>query len=184
MAILPHHAKELQASGLSDATIAATGIFSEISIIKVKALLETKSFPAKCLPALVFPYTDAEGRNGYCRIKPDHPRKSGGKVVKYESPRGQPNQVYFPPGVADVLSDATSELLMTEGEKKAAAATQAGFPCLGLVGVYGWKEGKHETLLPSLDRIPWKGRNVFIAFDSDIVDKPEVQDAESVLRPT
>ena len=179
--ILPQHLADLRKSGLTDATITAAALFSETSVAKVKALLDTKAFSSRCLPCLVFPFTDAEGRNGYCRIRPDHPRQSGGKPVKYESPRGQPNQVYLPPGVPGVLEDASRELLLTEGEKKALAATQAGFPTIGLVGVFGWKAGKKETLLPALERIAWKGRHVFIVFDSDIATKPEVQDAESRL---
>ena len=178
--ILPHHLIELRQSGLTDDTIRAAGIRSETSVATVKALLDTKQFPQRCLPALVFPFSDTEGRNGYCRLRVDHPRVSGGKPVKYESPRGQPNQIYLPPGVADVLS-TNQELLVTEGEKKALAATQAGFPCIGLVGVFGWKQGRKETLLPAMERIPWKGRTVYIVFDSDIATKPEVQDAECRL---
>ena len=134
--VFPHHLERLRQRGLSDATINAAGIYSEASEIKVKALLDAKQFPQRCLPCIVIPFTDAEGRNGYCRIRPDNPRKSGGKPVKYESPRGQANQPYLPPGVAKVLSDIAQELLITEGEFKALAATQLGFPCIGLVGAY------------------------------------------------
>ena len=179
--VFPHHLERLRQRGLSDATINAAGIYSEASEIKVKALLDAKQFPQRCLPCIVIPFTDAEGRNGYCRIRPDNPRKSGGKPVKYESPRGQANQPYLPPGVAKVLSDIAQELLITEGEFKALAATQLGFPCIGLVGAWGWKQGKHESLLPSLERVPWQGRKVNIVFDSDIAEKPEVQEAESRL---
>ena len=124
--LLPQHLADLRKSGLTDDTIRAAEIVSEFDVTRVKALLDTKQFAQRCLPVLVFPYKDAEGRNGYCRVKPDHPRTSGGKLVKYESPRGQPNQIYLPPGVADVLADATRELLITEGEKKALAATASG----------------------------------------------------------
>jgi putative DNA primase/helicase len=183
MTLLSHHRTELQRSGLTDATIKAAGIYSEDSLPKVKALLDCKAFPQKCLPAIVFPFTDPQGRNGYHRLKPDHPRVDGKtkKPVKYESPRGQSNQAYFPPGVADVLHNATCELLITEGEKKALASTQAGFPCIGLVGVNGFKPKNRAALLPTLEIIAWKGRPVFIAFDSDIESKPNVQAAESQL---
>ena len=181
MTLLPHHLADLHKSGLTDATIKAAGVYSEDSLPKVKALLETKRFAQRCLPVLVFPFTDGEGRNGYCRVKPDNPRISGRKPVKYESPRGQPNQPYFPPGVREVLPDASRELLVTEGEKKALAATQAGFPCVGLVGVNGFKPKDRVTLLPAVERIAWNGRPVFIAYDSDIATKPDVQAAESQL---
>ena len=114
-------------------------------------------------------------------MKPDRPRQIGGKAVKYESPRGQPNQIYIPPGVDDLLTDPSRGLLLTEGEKKSACATQHGFPCIGLVGVHGWKEKNRESLLPALERIAWKNRTVYLVFDSDVAEKEEVQDAESRL---
>lgn len=179
--LLPHHLAELRRSGLSDATIKAAGIRSETKPERIAALLDCRKFPAKCAPAIVFQFRDAEGRNGYARCKPDHPRQSGGKPVKYESPRGRPNEIYLPPGVAELLPQQGGELLLTEGEKKSLAATQEGFPCIGLVGVYGWKESKSENLLPALERVNWQGRQVRIVFDSDTVTNPNVLDAESRL---
>ena len=81
----------------------------------------------------------------------------------------------------DTLHNPTCELLITEGEKKALASTQAGFPCIGLVGVNGYKPKNRAALLPALESIAWKGRPVFIAFDSDVTSKAEVQAAESQL---
>lgn len=179
--LLPQHLADLRKSGLTDATIRAAGIRSEFSLAAVKALLDTKQFAQRCLPVMVFPYVDADGKNGYCRIKPDHPRESGGRPVKYESPRGQPNRIYLPPGVAEVLDNQGRELLLTEGEKKSLAASQAGFPAIGLVGVNGYKPRGKVTLLPALERIAWNGRQVRVVFDSDIATNPDVQAAESQL---
>src|SRR5262249_57244234 len=74
---------------------------------------------------------------------------------------------------------------ITEGEKKPRCADQHGFPCIGLGGVWAWqkkrlqdedgnKTGRRE-LIPDLAAINWRGRAVTVVFDSDIVDKPEVQ---------
>ena len=104
-----------------------------------------------------------------------------GKKIKYESPIGQRNQAYFPPGVAEVIPDVSRELIFTEGEFKALAATQHGFPCIGLVGVFGWKCKQSESMLPELERIPLRGRRMFIAYDSDILENEFVQQAESRL---
>ena len=179
--LLDHHVAELRRSGLTDETIKAAGIYSEVAPAKLAALLDWKKYPSKCAPAIVFPFIGADGRNGYCRVKPDRPRQIGGKAVKYESPRGQPNQIYIPPGIDDLLTDPSRGLLLTEGEKKSACATQHGFPCIGLVGVHGWKEKNRESLLPALERIAWKNRTVYLVFDSDVAEKEEVQDAESRL---
>jgi putative DNA primase/helicase len=177
--LLAHHVAELRASGLSDETIKASGVHSEDAHSALDVMLGWGGkLPKKMAPAIVFPYTAIDGRNSsYARIKPDTPRKQGGKVTKYESPRKQPNQLYIPPGVADVFDRPEAELLFTEGEKKSLCVTQYGFACIGLVGVYGWKESRREALLPAMAHIIWKGRSVTIVFDSDIATNPQVKDA-------
>lgn len=180
--LMTHHYAQLAASGLNDTTIRSAGLFSETNVHKIRSLIGCSEKTAKGFGAvLVIPFVDADGRNGYCRIRPDTPRTIQGKPVKYESPVGQPNAVYLPPGVRERLTDPTTELLLTEGEKKALAATQQGFPTIGLVGVHGWKAKSEAALLPTLERVAWHGRQVFIAFDSDIADKPAVQHAETWL---
>ncbi|MGN6544491.1 MAG: phage/plasmid primase, P4 family [Aureliella sp.] len=179
--LLPHHEKHLAESGLKLETIQAAGIYSETNPDKIRSLIGCAKPTAKKLgPVIVFPFYDLDGRNAYARIRPDAPRVHGDRKLKYESPKGQPNQVYLPPGVLPHL-DASTELIITEGEKKSLAATQAGFPTLGLVGVYGWKRKAESALLPTLERINWKARRVVVAFDSDIATNPNVQDAEKWL---
>jgi hypothetical protein len=146
--LLPHHVAELRASGLSDETIRRAGIRSEENNVSIAQLLCRDHFPKKCGPCLVFPYHDGKGINGYYRAKPDVPRLLGGKPVKYESPVGYPNELYYPPNTIPILTDATVELLFTEGEKKALSASQHGFQTVGLVGVFGWTS-KGKSVLPA-----------------------------------
>ncbi len=173
--LLPHHLKHLRESGLSDATITAAGIRSETSPDALAACLNWRKPNKKMAPAIVWPYIGADGSNGYYRVRPDTPRTVKGDPVKYESPREMPNRVYYPPGVAELLQDAQAELLVTEGEKKALKAKQEGFACLGLPGVFAWKDKRREALLPELQRVNWVGRLVYIAFDSDLSRKPDVE---------
>ena len=182
--LLPHHLSELRASGLSDETIRAAEIQSETRYERLAAILNWTKYQKRMGPCVVYPYKTAEGINGYYRLKPDVPRLIGGKPAKYESPKGRSNELYLPPGVSDVLDKPDVELLITEGEKKSLKATQDGFHCLGLVGVYGWKDGKSARMLPALERITWKGhrgRKVYIVFDSDAADNDKVRAAESQL---
>ena len=179
--LLRHHLAELRKSGLSNKTITAAGIYSEDDPQHLAELLNRVQVVKKLAPAIVYPFFGAKGQNGYSRIKPDTPRIYNDKAVKYESPRGRSNEIYLPPGVADVLERADVELLITEGEKKALKANQEGFPCIGLVGVYGWKDGKRERLLPALEWVAWEGRPVWIVFDSDGTDNPQVRNAEARL---
>ena len=178
--VMSHHLAAMHARGLSDDIVKAAGIYSEADKIRLASILDTKRCGFKSA-ALVIPYTNLDGQNGYARLRPDIPRLSKERPVKYESPVGRRNQVYFPPGVAELLADVGQAIIITEGEFKALASTQHGFACIGLVGVYGWKEKNRESLLPDMERIAWRDRTVYIAFDSDITEKPDVQDAEARL---
>jgi hypothetical protein len=200
--LLPQHRDDLNKSGLRPETIAASGVYSESDPDRVKELLggylSAKSARAMG-PCLAFPFLDADGNpmtwlpaEGECeeprpfiRLKPDKPRKRDGKPVKYESPLGSGNHIYIPPGVGALLSDPAKELVIVEGEKKALAGTQDGFPTIGLSGVWNWamKRPKNPTtgrgtgprkLIDDLEAIKWEGRKVTIVFDSDLKNKPEV----------
>lgn len=179
--LFPHHLKQLRESGLTDETIEQAGFYSEANADKIRSLIKCGKVVAKRMGSvLVIPFHDIDGRNGYARIRPDRPRVSQSHTLKYESPKGEPNQVYIPPSVRDWLS-GSGEILITEGEKKALAASQAGFPTLGLVGVFGWKKKSEAALLPTLERIEWSKRRVLVVFDSDIKDNKNVQQAEKWL---
>jgi hypothetical protein len=181
--LLPRHLEDLRRSGLSEEQIAACGFYSCSDPARVAELLRWRS-PAKLLGScLVIPFP---GAPGYARVKPDSPRqdrKSPGKVIKYESPLRSANRAFIPPGTRDLLPDVSRSLIITEGEKKAAKADQEGFPCLGLVGVYGWQkkrvaESAARELIEDLKSVAWVSRAVFICYDSDVRGKPEVQWAE------
>ncbi len=189
--LLPQHLADLRKSGLTDATIAACGFRSLEAPASVQDALCWKLYRGELGPCLCIPFPDAEGKpTGYCRLKPDKPRKGkeDGKPRKYESPKGSTNRAYFPPGTRAALPKAAARLIVTEGEKKAVKADQEGFPCVGLVGVYGWqkkrardKEGKasgERQLIDGLAGIPWQGRPVYLCFDSDAATNPNVCWAE------
>jgi hypothetical protein len=71
MPLLEHHRAKCAASRLSDETIRAAGLRSETDHAKLAVLLGWPKAPKKIAPALVFPYTSADGSNGYARIRPD-----------------------------------------------------------------------------------------------------------------
>jgi len=176
--LFPAHRTELvEGSGLTEATIEGAGIYSEADA----AMLNRKSYSSKMGCALVFPYRDETGAVVLSRIKPTHPPKYNGRSAKYLSPSGGGVRAYFPRPVFSILDDTTSRLLITEGEKKALAATQAGFHCVGLSGVDCWHAKKSSSLLPDLDRIKWNGRLVFICFDSDASENESVAANERLL---
>lgn len=179
------HRRELvEGSGLTDATIAAAGIYSEFNKSDLAALLNRKGADRSWLPAMVFPYYDASGTVVLQRIKPANPSKDArsGKPKKYLQPSGGAVRAYIPPQVHAQLADAAcKDVVITEGEKKTLAVVQAGYACIGLSGVDCWHTKRTVSLIPDLVRIDWKGRQVFIAFDSDAATNDNVTRNEREL---
>lgn len=179
--LLLHHRKHLRDSGLTDETIRRAGIYSNADPKRIAAMLNINRVAKDTGPCIVFPYLNLDGRHDYYRLRPDIPRQNGKKVRKYEAPRKLGNRVYIPPGVLEHFDKPETELLITEGEKKALAATQAGFHCLGLAGVWCFSKRKSTKLLAELDAVNWQGRVVRIVFDDDVTTNPDVKEAEMRL---
>lgn len=163
------------------------------------------------LSGIAFPYRDpATGHLRATRLRVDNPGfelDPANKTVKpkfrYLSASGSRSIPYYTPGISEQhLRDVTLPILLTEGELKALAAHRAArhnsqnlrFIAIGLNGVFGWRStvgiettanGSRESVQGvaiDFDRILWADRRVFIAFDSDKVNKPQVSAAEAGLR--
>lgn len=67
------------------------------------------------------------------------------------------------------------QILVVEGEKKTACAAKDGFRVFGVGGVDCWQQGGEP--LPDLDLFEWQGNGVFLFFDSDSKDNPNVERA-------
>jgi P4 family phage/plasmid primase-like protien len=188
--LLPQHLADLRKSGLSDDYIRRCYFYSLQASARIQKVLTWRRYNGELGDCLAIPFTDSKGnRHGYIRLKPDRPRTNKeGKAVKYESPKGSSNRAYFPPDTIPVLNDPLVPLVIVEGEKKACKSDQEGFPCIGLVGVYGFQrkrkrnnDGKAEgerELIDDLLEIEWKDRIVSICFDSDAATNPQVRRAE------
>jgi putative DNA primase/helicase len=201
----PKHLADLRASGLTDETIAAAGLFSSDDYVKIadalnlgldkENLARTKAFGF----CLVLPYFAADGTpliekgRRFYRIKPDNPPTIRDKVAKYLSPKRSRNHPYFPPlkTLHDAINNPYAEILITEGEKKALAACQNGFATIAISGVWNWvaerpvdENGRKvgsKKLLPELAAVGWKYRPAAIVFDSDAIRNPQVRSAEKAL---
>jgi KaiC/GvpD/RAD55 family RecA-like ATPase len=172
------HLRELRASGLSDETIAASGIYS-VSAAEASDLLGYGVGPA-----LAFPYpANGHGAPPFIRVKLDH---AGSDGKRYRTRTGAGNRLYIPPLVSPtLLADVATPLFITEGEKKCLKAAQEGLACVGLAGVWNWKttKGKSGPTIPlsDFDALPLRNRTVYIVFDSDIVTNDKVKKAEAAL---
>jgi hypothetical protein len=131
---------------------------------------------------------DARGSTGSATLEPPTGFAAfASRPRRYAQPPGTPPGAYLPPLVdwVKLFKDHTQPLILTEGELKAIAATQAGFPTIGLGGVWSFRSAKAGfTFLPELEKVRWckrgdtpEPRPVFIVFDTDIVQKPEVREA-------
>ena len=57
---------------------------------------------------------------------------------KYKQPKETSSHLYFPKNFRSI-ADSSDFILLTEGEKKAVAATKLGFPCVAVGGVDAWR---------------------------------------------
>ena len=138
---------------------------------------------------LVIPYFDINGKaTSFYRIR--YLEKQAGfagmvaKPQRYAQEPGSLNEVYLPPLVpwSEIARRPTEDILITEGELKAAAACMHGFNCLALGGVSTWSSAKRDVaLLEPLPQIDWHGRSVIIVFDSDAATNPNVARAQIAL---
>jgi predicted P-loop ATPase len=125
---------------------------------------------------------------------------------KYVGPPGRGNMLYVPPGAdPELLTDARIPVIVVEGEFKtlslwrlawydtAGAREAPSFLPVGLQGVWNWRGviGKTSDAggqrvdvhgpIPDLARIEWDGRRVIVAFDADLAQKIDVQEARRRL---
>jgi hypothetical protein len=111
--------------------------------------------------------------------------KADAEGKRYRSPARQPNRLYIPPLLdRAILNDPHAPLWLTEGEKKALKACQEGLACLALPGVWSWWTRDHRDKsipISDLGLIAWRGRTVYVVFDSDLTSKRPVRLAEWAL---
>ena len=132
------------------------------------------------------PYFNTSGEpTGMLRVRFDKYMTRKLKPMRYSQPKDSPIEAYFPPltNWMKIEKDSSIALLISEGEFKSAAATAAGYPCIGIGGVDCFSSSKRGLeLLPELEKFVWKNRTVGIVFDSDAATNPSVSRAESRLR--
>jgi hypothetical protein len=133
-------------------------------------------------PALVIPLHDVFGEPAGYQLRSDDPRVLSGRTMKYESRLGQKMVLDVPPRVHAQLGDPTRPLVVTEGPIKADALVTAGLDAVALLGVWGWRGANDEggkVALAAWEQVALNGRQLYVAFDSDVMLKPQVYEAMS-----
>lgn len=158
------HLIDLRKSGLTDETIARCQFESvRPHDITVKGAES----------AYRLPYFDIAGKkNSLERIKLFPPVKRKDGTQKYSQAAESTPSLYLPP-ILDwsAIASTVSPLSITEGEKKAAALTQHRIPCIGVAGVWNWRqelESGSKMVLPAFDQFIWTARPVELIPDSDV----------------
>ena len=153
----PEHLADLRASGLTDETIRAAGVYS-IRPSDIDHFF-LRRVPSEIQSALCFPYQGGT----FARIKLLPPL---GKM-KYAQPPGSGARLYTPFAVDG------GPVFVTEGEKKTLAAHQAGLNSVGIGGVWSWLIGG-EGPIADLELVLWEGREVTVIPDSDVFNRPDL----------
>src|SRR5262249_55976876 len=136
-------------------------------------------------PALMIPMHGVTGEVVMHQARPDKPRWKDGRAVRYEVPSKARMALDIHPCMRQRLGDPKVPIMITEGLRKADAATSVGLCCLGLLSVWGWRGANQDGGLAALS--DWESvalnRDVFIVFDSDVMTNPYVHEALGRLKP-
>lgn len=140
------------------------------------------------IAALKIPYLDVNGKDsGFYRVRYLESLPGFGtqlaKPQRYAQPKDTVNWAYLPAvsGLdwSKVALDSSMQVVITEGELKAACACLRGHLTIALGGVSVWQSSKKKIpLLPPLDKFNWKSRRVTVIFDSDAATNPQVAAAQ------
>ena len=182
--LTPGHRDHLErGSGLSPETIARAGLYS----VSAKAAAELLGYGVHC-GGIAIPYDPVDASNPFTRIRLDCPAPTDEQRRMYRAPRGRGNRLYLRGVDTALLANREIPIIVTEGEKKTLAGNQhlGGLALVvGLSGVDSWRARDPDTegSLPirDLDAITWRGRTVYVVFDSDAATKRPVRLAEKRL---
>lgn len=143
-------AEDLQKSGLTESDIRAR-VAGGTEFAAAKLPGNSKGY--------IIPYYDINGtRIPFYRVKLFE------NAIKYAQPSGTANHIYFPIGFMDCFNKCVkanglpSYVLLTEGEKKAAAAVKAGIPAVAVGGVDSWRN--RTLILPPDTKLDNAGSKV------------------------
>jgi len=174
-----HHRVMLEnESGIAHGVIEARGCRT----VETKADLERLGFGRvqRNVPGLLFPIYGPGGEISLYQFRPDKPRIKDGRPVKYETPGGSRMALDVHPFCRESLRDPGVPLFVTEGIKKGDALVSRELCAVALIGVWNWRgtnERGGKMALPEWESVALNGRKVYVVFDSDVMEKREVNAA-------
>ena len=145
------------------------------------------------LRSYLIPYFDLDGNvlPHYWRVRylEQRPLPFGAtprRPLRYIGTKEAVPKFYLPPLLPQawsvIATDPSESLVITEGEKKAAKACAEGLACISIPGVWAWRAKKRGLLaVPDFDAFNWEKRNVYLCFDNDLHENPNVKAALAAL---
>lgn len=161
----PRHIEDLRKSGLTEETIGKYD-FGSISRDEATSILGFKAPSGGW--CIGYP------NSTFFKFKPDNPYDP---KVKYLSAKDTAQCLFVTNLAAKVLDDISQPYYFTEGEKKCMALEQAGYPAIGVSGVWNWISNGHVN--EKLTQINLAGRGAYIVYDSDKYNNKNVLLAET-----
>jgi hypothetical protein len=107
-----------------------------------------------------------------------------GRQRKYLFPGGQHLRIDCHPQCSQQLGNPEKPVWITEGIKKGDSLVTHGLCALALLGVWNFRGTNAQggkTALADWQHVPLPGRDVRIVYDSDVIEKPGVQQALDTL---
>ncbi len=173
-ALYPAHLEYLEARGISRATTEGNALRSARP--QDLARLGGRRVPDGT-SGLEIPYAECDG---FSRVRYFPPiLDCDGHEQKFGQPAGSPVRLYVPAGVRPILDNPEQTISIVEGEIKALALTQAGFPGVGLGGVWCFRSRDlpDDAMIADLEAVTWRGRAVRLVPDSDCWTNGHVRQA-------
>ena len=175
-----HYEQLHQGSGIGDDIIAERRYFSVFGPAEL-ASLGFGSISKQQAMGLVLPVWGPDGSNSLYVHRPDSPSVDPkGRPRKYLLPPGASTRLDCPPRCRAGLGNPSIDLWIVEVQKKADAGASRGLCIVALLGVWNFK-GKNglggTTWLADWDYIALNERAVYIAYDSDVMEKSSVRAA-------
>jgi hypothetical protein len=187
----PEHAETLARLLIQSDMLKAAGVVS-LTDTEARETLGLKGYRGADLSGILFPYlSPRKGLRVGGRIRLDNPLPDGGKYISEPGCR----HLFFPPNIANLLSDVTVPVVVVEAEKSAlalgafAARNARAMLPIAIGGCWGWRRKTGRQVLPDgssaprtgpspdLDLIAWQARSVFLIFDSNALTSADVQQA-------
>lgn len=182
----PHHRSMLeQESSIEPDVIAERGYFS----VQTQQELLDLGFDRRQAqaPGLVVPVWGVTGRIETYQLRSDRPRgDEKGRPIKYETRYGDRMTLDVHPRLTESIGDPSLVLWITEGAKKADSLVSRGICAIALLGVWNWigenSQGGKATLADWRSIAVNRDRRIVLAFDSDVLKKPQVNQAIRELK--